>query len=242
MRKVNVPSASNTALALSLAVLAAACCKRSATEGEPLVVPEDRTGAVGEEKTLTWNEPSVKTIPDHCSDAKAVLAVITDKVYSGPGFEWKWARQVMLANPQFTVVPHAALMPGQVAFQDYEYGTSGAKALVAVCGHGGTCNQVAQAYKRIVRSSKPTVYCGPVPGLGGAASGVPMWRDGGPTANLPDSNDTISQCARLAACALVKDQSIPGDPGLECQRAPSGFRLACARQGTCTAVNTCAGR
>ena len=219
------------------------CCKRSSPDPTPTADPAGTDGTTfGAQPVPKWDEPSVKTVPDHCSDAKAVLAVITDKVYSGPGFEWKWARQVMLANPQLTVVPHAALTPGQVSFQDYNFGTSGAKALVAVCGHGGTCNQVAQAYKRIVRSSKPSVYCGPVPGLGREASGVMMWRDGGPRANLPENGDTISQCARLAACALVKDSTIPGDPGLECQRAPSGFRLACARKGTCADVNACAGR
>ncbi|HNS96826.1 MAG TPA: hypothetical protein PLJ27_06550 [Polyangiaceae bacterium] len=191
---------------------------------------------------MVWEESTIKTIPDHCSDAKAVLAVITHEAYSKPGFEWKWVRQVMLANPQFTVVPHAALMPGMVTFQDYDYGTSNAKALVAHCGHGGTCNQVAKAYKRIVRSSKPTVYCGPVPGLGKPVSAVPLWLDGGPKANLPQSGDVISQCARLAACALVKDQTIPGDPGLECQRAPSRFALACASKASCAEVNACAGR
>jgi hypothetical protein len=229
---------------LLIALLLAGCCKEQRpSSNEPLLAePVVANTSVAAEPTPTWNEPSVKTVVDHCSDAKVVLAVITDKVYSGPGFEWKWARQVMLANPQFTVVPHAALMPGQVAFQDYDYGTNGAKALVAVCGHGGTCNQVAQAYKKIVRSSKPTVYCGTVPGLGREANGVPMWLDGGPKANLPAHNDAISQCARLAACAILKDPSIPGDPGLECQRAPSGFKLACASKPTCAMVNDCAGR
>lgn len=231
---------------LMIALLLSGCCKEQrSSSNEPLLadpVVANTSVAADPTPTPTWNEPSVKTIPDHCSDAKAVLSVITDKVYSGPGFEWKWARQVMLANPQLTVVPHAALMPGQVAFQDYDYGTNGAKALVAVCGHGGTCNQVAQAYKKIVRSSKPTVYCGTVPGLGREANGVPMWLDGGPKANLPAHNDAISQCARLAACAILKNPSITGDPGLECQRAPSGFKLACASKPTCAMVNDCAGR
>ncbi len=232
---------------LATCLLLTGCCKdkSSSSYDPPLLadpIADPVVSPLPAEPAPTWHEPSVKTIPDHCSDAKAVLAVITDKVYSGPGFEWKWARQVMLANPQFTVVPHAAYQPGMVVFQDYHYGTSGAKALVAVCGHGGTCNQVAQAYKKIVRSSKPTVYCGPVPGLGREANGVPMWLDGGPKANLPAHNDTISKCARLAACALSKDPSIPGDPGLECQRSPSRFQLACASKPTCALVNACAGR
>lgn len=230
---------------LLVACVLAGCCKQrsSDTNETPMVAdPAANTGTtLGAQPVPTWDAPSVPTVVDHCSDAKAVLAVITDKVYSKPGFEWKWARQVMLANPQITVVPHAALTPGQVSFQDYNYGNSGAKALVAVCGHGGTCNQVARAYKTIVRSSKPHVYCGPVPGLGREANGVPMWREGGPRANLPDNGDTISQCARLAAC-ILQDPAIRGDLGLECQRAPSRFQLGCARKSTCAEVRACSNR
>ena len=223
-----------------LMVFAAGCCKQNSSESNEESTPPVETETAASAVPI-WNEPSVPTVVDHCSDAKAVLSVVTDKVYSKPGFEWKWARQVMAANPHLRVVPHAALLPNQVSFQDYRYGTSGAKALVAVCGHGGTCNQVAQAYKRIVRSSKPHVYCGTVPGLGREARGVPMWLDGGVKANLPKSGDTVSQCARLAACFL-QDPTVRGDPGLECQRAPSSFKLGCALKPTCSEVLACSGR
>lgn len=228
---------------LLIAFVLTGCCKRrESSSGDVPIRPEPVVAESAPAAAPTWDAPSVPTVVDHCSDAKAVLAVVTDEVYSKPGFEWKWARQVMLANPQITVVPQAALVPGQVVFQDYLYGTNGAKALVANCGHGGTCNQVAKAYKAIVRSSKPHVYCGKVPGLGREASGVPMWLEGGSAANLPQNGDAISQCARLAACTLLNDPSTPGDPGLECQRAPSRFQLGCARKPTCAAVVACAGR
>jgi hypothetical protein len=187
--------------------------------------------------TPKFDRSFIRPIAETCSDGKIVFAIITRSVFEKPGFHWRWADQVMLASPEFRVVPHAALFPGTIAFMVYDHGSSGNVALVGHCGHGGTCNDIAAAYKAIVRSSSPQIFCGSVPGLG-RETGMQLVPTGN-RSDLPGSDDVISQCARVAACMIRADPNTPGDPGLECQRAPSGFKVSCASRYPCSEVMAC---
>jgi hypothetical protein len=197
--------------------------------------------ATAQPTAVGFDRSAIRPVADNCSAARVMLAAITRETYEKPGFHWRWADQVMLANPQFKVVPHPATLPGQVSFRVHEHGSAGNVALIAMCAHGGTCNDLAAAYKAIVRSSNPQIFCGSVPGLLGILS-TQNGPSTNPSSDLPARDDVISQCARLAACQIKADPSTPGDPGLDCQKRPAGFKLACSFKSTCAEVQACAGR
>jgi hypothetical protein len=185
---------------------------------------------------------AIKTIADNCSSAKVILT--TAPANADNRYPWTYTRQAMLANQQFKVVSGPPSAPGQVQFLQFEAGQKGAdgkwpqRTLIAFCADGGTCNQLAAMYKAIVRSSSPQPVCGNLPGTFGASSPVSI-QQGDPKADLPDTNDTIGLCARLSACMIATDRATPGDPGLECQKAPSSFKTACARKYPCAEVLAC---
>jgi len=68
---------------------------------------------------------------------------------------------------------------GSVEFKEYAVkGHDNGKAYVAHCGHGGTCNMVAERLLRIYKGiGKPTVYCG--------ENAVPKMLTAGATPNIP---------------------------------------------------------
>jgi hypothetical protein len=184
----------------------------------------------------------IKPIPDNCSSAKVILTSApanADNKYS-----WSFTRQAMLANQQFKVVSGPPSVPGQVQFLQFEAGTKKPdgtwpqRNLVAFCADGGTCNQLAAMYKAVVRSSNPQLLCGQLPGPVGDSSPVSI-QQGDPKADLPGDQDVIGMCARLSACMIATDRSTPGDPGLECQKAPSKFKTACAKKYPCSEVLAC---
>jgi hypothetical protein len=179
---------------------------------------------------------AVKTIADNCSSARAILATAPASV--GNTYPWNISRQALLANQQLKVVQGAPTAPGQISLATHTYGAS-ALALVASCADGGTCNQLAAMYKAIVRSSHPQVICGKVPNVSSTPVNSFSWA-GSPEGNLPARGDVVAACARLSACMIATDRSTPGDPFLECQRAPSKFKTACATRHPCADVIACA--
>ncbi|HSN98398.1 MAG TPA: hypothetical protein VLS89_08870 [Candidatus Nanopelagicales bacterium] len=181
---------------------------------------------------------AIKTIPDGCASPAVILATAPKSV--GPSYEWAISRQALLANQQFKIVDGAPTAPGQISLDPYEYNGS-AYALIARCKDGGTCNQVAAMYKAIVRSSRPQVICGPVQGLGASPVGSFRW-DATPQGNLPGAKDTVAACARLSACQIATDRATPGDPFLECQKAPHKHKTDCATRYPCAEVLACMGR
>ena len=64
----------------------------------------------------------------------------------------------------------------------------------------------------------------------------------GPQQNLPAAGDVVAACARLDACKIATDRSTPGDPFVECQKAPSSFKTECARKYPCAEVMACLGK
>lgn len=179
----------------------------------------------------------LRTIPDSCASPLALLATAPGSV--GDDYAWPISRQALLANQQFKVVSGDPTVPGEVQLSTYKYNNT-AYALVARCKDGGTCNDVAAMYKGIVRSSNPQLVCGKLNGLSSAPVGRGFGWAGDPKQNLP--TDVVGKCARLNACMIATDRSTPGDPFLECQKAPMKFKTECADRYPCAEVLACTGR
>ncbi len=188
----------------------------------------------------TYPMDGIKTIPDDCSRAEVLLATAPKSV--GNDYQWNVTRQALLANQQFKVVfDHPPDAPGQIAVVPWGYGDD-SFALVALCADGATCNRLAAMYKAVVRSSRPQVLCKqPLQGISKNPVSTFRW-DNDPKANLPRDGDLQAQCARLSACMIATDQSTPGDPFLECQKAPAKFKTECAKRYPCAEVLACMGK
>lgn len=181
----------------------------------------------------------IRAIPDNCASPVVLLATAPASV--GDNYAWQISRQAFLANQQFRVTDGPPAVPGQVQLATYKYNDS-AYALVGKCNDGGTCNDVAAMYKAIVRSSHPQVACGKMNGLSASPVGRGFGWSADARQNLPAASDTIGKCARLNACMIATDRATPGDPFLECQKAPSTFKLECATRYPCSEVLACTGR
>ncbi len=183
-----------------------------------------------------YSRDAIKAIPDNCASPLAVLATAPASV--GDKYAWPIARQALLANQQFRVTVGPPAVPGEVQLATHKYNDS--YALVATCKDGGTCNDLAAMHKAIVRSSFPQVVCGKMNGLSASPVGAAFSWGAGPKQNLP--TDVVGKCARLNACSIATDRSTAGDPFLECQKAPSNFKLDCAARYPCSEVLACAAR
>jgi hypothetical protein len=222
--------------AVALCALLAMGCKGS-EDGKP--------GGANESADLESGKPkgyelsAIKSIPDNCSTPWVVLATAPKSV--GESYPWNISRQALLANQQFKVVSGPPSAPGQIALATHSYNDS-AYALVATCKDGGTCNQVAAMYKTIVRSSHPQIACGKIQGVSSSPVGPPFNWGAEPKANLPAEGDAVALCARLNACMIATDRATPGDPFVECQKAPHKFKTKCATRYPCAEVLACTGK
>lgn len=180
-----------------------------------------------------------RAIPDNCATPLALLSTAPAKV--GDRYAWPTSRQAFVANGQFRVTDGAPSAPGEVQLATYKYNDT-SYALIAKCKDGGTCNDVAAMYKAIVRSSNPQVVCGPLNGLSSSPVGPGFGWGSDARKNLPGAADTVAKCARLNACLIATDRATPGDPFLECQKAPSTFKTDCATRFPCSEVLACMGK
>ncbi len=187
----------------------------------------------------TYPMDGIKTVADDCKLAQALIATAPKSV--GPDYQWHLTRQTLLANQQFKFISGRVLeAPGEIFVSVWGYNDG--YALVTYCYDGATCNRFAAMYKAIVRSSHPQVVCKtPIQGLSANQVGTFRWSDD-PKANLPQDGDVAAQCARLNACMIASDQSTPGDPFLECQKAPAKFKTNCASRYPCAEVLACMGK
>jgi hypothetical protein len=179
---------------------------------------------------------AIRAIPDSCASPAVLLTTAPES--AGPSPPWHVTRQAFLANQQFRVVIGAPSAPGEVHLAPYRFKDT-AYALVATCKDGGTCNRVAAMYKAIVRSSSPQLVCGKLQGLSASPSGNFDWGIHDPKQNLPPPGDVSARCARISACRIATDRSTPGDPFLECQKAPQTVKTACADRYPCAEVMSC---
>jgi len=248
-------------LALALcAILVQACGDSARPEPSGTAPPPKATSTAGGQFAATpakTNEPAslqpapaaagpkgysrdgIKTIPDNCASPMTLLATAPASV--GDKYAWNISRQALLANQQFRVTAGDPAVPGEVQLATYKYNDT-AYALVAKCKDGGTCNDLAAMYKAIVRSANPQVVCGKMNGLSSSPVGAAFgWSPDG-KGNLPSTSDKVASCARLNACMIATDRSTPGDPFLECQKAPGNFKTECANRYPCSEVLACTGR
>jgi hypothetical protein len=180
---------------------------------------------------------SIKTIDDTCSKAHVLMSVLPANLKGG--FPWTFLRQAVVVHQEFSNSSGAPpTKAGDVQYEMYDHGTAN-KALVAHCGDGATCNKLAAMYKALVPTSNPRPICGAVPDIKGTPQSVRIPRSPNQL-DLPKRGDTQAQCARLGSCAIYLNPATQGDPSVECQKAPSKFKLDCALKTTCQEVADCA--
>jgi hypothetical protein len=177
----------------------------------------------------------ITTIADDCANASVFLS--SSPHTKDDQYTWSFAKQALLAHPQFkisgAVPPKSA---NTITLQQYDFQpvktAKTAKALVALCNNGATCNKLAAMYKNVVRAARPKLICGKLPETMREPGGmVDFGVD--PKKDLPGPKDVVAQCARLAACTIAADHNTPGNPGVECQKKPADFKTQCALNPTC---------
>lgn len=189
-----------------------------------------RGGAPSREAPSSQSSPSGLS---QCKDAYVVVGT------GRRGWSWAWMRQVLLASPEFRVLPKTSRAPGELFFKVYDY-NSEHDVLVAQCD-GDTCAELAATYKKLVPSGDPQSGCGPNPTYQGNGRAFGFFDPNDPESNLPDPHDKIESCARLSVCLLKTHPSTKGDPGKECQSGKRKFDLSCAQRKTCPEVVDCLG-
>ena len=105
----------------------------------------------------------VTPAPDNCMNAHAVLAASKG---GDSAAIWQAIEGVVRTHPHWTkVAEYEPMVSQKVSFRQYsvKWG-EGITAYVAHCGHGRTCNEVADAVlKAYPDIGSPVVYCGQVP-------------------------------------------------------------------------------
>jgi hypothetical protein len=174
-------------------------------------------------------------IPSSCEEPAVLLATIPSS--APPDYAYPWTRETMLVHDDFVQVRDlgalASTAKGVMYFQAH---VKDARALVARCHDAATCNKLSAMYKAVVRTSAPEAGCGfKAVGVTDAPVAKPL------DLSLP-GKDTIARCARINACLVATDHATPGNPGIECQKAPSKFKLDCAGEAKCKDVLACMGK
>ena len=209
-----------------------------------VAAPSASTSAAGATPTSGYSTEGLRAIPDNCTAPQVILTAIPRTVFDSEGFTWRFARQVAVANPQFSIPPVELPPPGHIYFKAFEHTPTKGVALVAKCTETKTCMQFAAAYRTVVPTSKPEVLCGNATTLGAEIPGPPVLNfDAGEIlqGSLPEKSNVIGQCVRLAACQAARDKKLDGDPAIACQKKPSTFKLDCAAKFPCSAVLSCMG-
>jgi hypothetical protein len=208
------------------------------------VAPTPSASAAAATPAAGYSTEGLRAIPDNCTAPQVVLTAIPRAVFDSEGFTWRFARQVAVANPQFSYPPVDMTGPGHVYFKAFEHTPTKGVALVAKCNDTKTCTQFAAAYRTVVPTSKPEVLCGNATTLGAEVEGAGVLNFGVPEilqGSLPEKGNVIGQCVRLAACQAARDKKLDGDPAIACQKKPSTFKLDCAAKFPCSAVLSCMG-
>jgi hypothetical protein len=180
----------------------------------------------------------VNKIAANCAKSQVILTAVTMGALQSTDFQWNFAKQVFLANPQFKIKTPLPSGGDFVNFRVDEHKPTKGAALVAQCTRAETCMQVAAAYKAVVPTSHPEVTCGPTPTLG-ESIGPALFGSGDLKDELPSKENVVQQCVRLAACTAHRDGKLDGDPAIACQKKPSSFQLRCAFKSTCEQVLSC---
>lgn len=218
----------------------------AALPAAPSGVPQATSTEVPQAPRDAYSMEGLGELPANCTDPGVVLLAVPKKIFESDSFDWRHARQVVLANPQFEVARN--LTPGSkshaIAFTENEHQPTKGVALVAHCKTAATCLELAAAYRTVVPTAKPTPICGANPNVGariqGGRSVLPP--NGSIGEILPGDKDIQSQCVRLAACKAARDHALSDDETQGCMRKPSDFKIRCALKKTCSEVLTCSGQ
>jgi hypothetical protein len=198
----------------------------AAASAEPLEAPPPE---------ISYPFKGVVTIADDCKEPSVALTTAPKKM--GWDYDWTWTRQALLANPQFQVVdwPKKPDKPMQIRLDMYEIPEG--FALVAVCHDGATCNKLAAMYRSTVQTCNPQLHCGALPIAGTPRRSALVPADGR-WLPLEDAN-VVGRCARIGVCLSAEREPFRGNPGVECQSAPTKFKADCAKKATCAEVVRC---
>jgi hypothetical protein len=184
-----------------------------------------------------YRHDAVAPLAADCHNPVAVLEEASRSQAALPG-AFGVARQVLGANPQFQVVDELRGQRGHLVLLRAARESTKNVVLLARCSDATTCNVLAAAYKSIVPTSRPELFCGNPPDVGEMRPAA-IFNLNKPSAVLPAAHDIAGQCARLAACQAARDGRLTGDPIADCQKTPKDYRLDCARQQSCAAVLAC---
>jgi hypothetical protein len=108
----------------------------------------------------------VTEAPETCSNAHALLVASESGKHR---FVWREIGRVATSSrDNWEVVDD--YQPGvmrKISFRQYQVnGNANKTAYVVHCGHGGTCNKLAQAFFKVHSDwYSPTVFCGEVPSM-----------------------------------------------------------------------------
>ena len=230
------PEAATTAKATSTATATAKATATATAVATGSAATSATAAATAAAAGAGYPLSAIKTVNDTCGKCSVILGsapVNKENLYG-----WVFVAQAMAAHPQFKLMfPGEPTAPMEVQFQMFEAGDGKAPAkamtIVGFAANGGTCNKLAAMYKAVVPSSNPQLFCGEPKGVAkGRTVDLAGWR-----ALLIDP---MSKCTRLASCMFATDPATPGDPGLECQKAPHTFKTDCAMKDSCAEVVACA--
>ncbi|MEZ4437522.1 MAG: protein kinase [Polyangiaceae bacterium] len=196
-----------------------------------LVVPEVEPPPLPSATPFEYRLDGITAVAPDCPVARLVVATAP----APPPPTWTFAREVLLAEPDFEVTTGEQVVGDALAFVERHFDRG--VALVATC-RGAVCNQFAAAYKTLVPTARPELFCGAMPAsLAGTSVPVAMRSPGGFVP--PDKQDARRICARLGVCQRWADPARAGDPALDCQKNPFGHPLHCASESSCAAVVAC---
>ncbi|HVY29521.1 MAG TPA: hypothetical protein VHB79_23340 [Polyangiaceae bacterium] len=244
----NIPSHDAPPSAASVAAASAAAPAVVPSTPAPTVAasaapPPSASAAIASVVGADYDASALRPIAEDCKAPLVVLTAVPMKLFRSEGYQWRFASQVAIANHGFKYRKSLDGGPGEIAFASVEHTATQGAALVARCTDTKTCTRFAAAYKTVVPSSKPELFCAKAPTLGADLQGGPSVQFGADAdifTVAPGEADTVSECVRLAACQAERDKKLDGDPAIECQKHPSHFKVGCATQKTCADVLSCA--
>lgn len=233
-------TSTNVAAAPAVPAVPAAPAASAAASAIPVATA---SASAASDAGADYSSAGLRPIAEDCKAPLVILTAVPMKLFRRETFQWRFASQVAIANPSFKFQKSLEAGSGHIAFASVEHTATQGAALVARCSDTKTCTRFAAAYKTVVPTSKPELFCAKAPTLGADLVGGPTVQFGADAdifTVAPGEADTVSECVRLAACQAQRDKKLDGDPAIECQKHPSHFKVGCATKTTCAEVLACA--
>jgi len=235
----NIPNHDAPPSAASVAAASAAAPAVVPSAAPPSVAASpapSASAAIANTVASDYDTTALRPIAEDCKAPLVILTAVPMKLFHSEGYQWRFA------NHGFKYRKTLDGGPGEIAFASVEHTPTQGAALIARCTDTKTCTRFAAAYKTVVPTSKPELFCAKAPTLGADLQGGPSVQFGSDAdifTVAPGEADTVSECVRLAACQAERDKKLDGDPAIECQKHPSHFKVGCATSKTCADVLAC---